>query len=695
MIKLRTILLCNFPYYIILFIALLYFLITNFFIVYKSNYDEISSINAKIIDITIKDYGIKLTLKNKEKLIGYLYLEKEQKEEFLNNYSYGDIVYIKTEELEINNNTVENTFNYRKYLYNNKIFHVLKINYIEKVKDNKNIFYKIKNNLIKNSFKLEKSYPYINGLIFGKDDYINDDVTTSFRNIGISHLFAISGTHVSIFVLILNNILKRLKIYEEKRCIIIVLFLLFYMFLTSYPMSVLRSCIFTILLTINKRFYFFIKPQNLLYLTLAIILFINPLYIYNLGLQLSFSISLSLILMGDYINKNKTKIGKALCISFISFIVSFPIVINNFYEVNFLSIIYNLFFVPFITMLILPLTLISFIFPFLDNILHILIFILENLTLFLSKISALKITFCKVNFVIFCLYYVLIIFCLFYLKKGKKSVVFFLLIVIIIHSNIKFINNDYVMFMDVNQGDSTLIVVNKKVTLIDTGGILQLNNDKYDYNITNNRTIPYLKSKGIKKIDNLILTHGDYDHMGDAINLVNNFKVKKVILNCGKFNDLEKELIKVLDTRKIKYYSCINELNIDNNKLYFLQTKEYDNENDNSNVIYTKINGYKFMFMGDAGVDKEKDILEKYNMSNIDVLKVGHHGSTTSSSKKFIDEINPKYGVISVGKNNKYGHPNKEVLNNLSDSKIYRTDEDGSILFKIKNNKLKIKTCSP
>lgn len=695
MIKLRTILLCNFPYYIILLIALLYFLITNFFIVYKSNYDEISSINAKIIDITIKDYGIKLTLKNKEKLIGYLYLEKEQKEEFLNNYSYGDIVYIKTEKLEINNNTVENTFNYREYLYNNKIFHVLKINYIEKVKDNKNIFYKIKNNLIKNSFKLEKSYPYINGLIFGKDDYINDDVTTSFRNIGISHLFAISGTHVSIFVLILNNILKRLKIYEEKRCIIIILFLLFYMFLTSYPMSVLRSCIFTILLTINKRFYFFIKPQNLLYLTLAIILFINPLYIYNLGLQLSFSISLSLILMENYINKNKAKIEKALCISFISFIVSFPIVINNFYEVNFLSIIYNLFFVPFITMLILPLTLISFIFPFLDNILHILIFILENLTLFLSKISALKITFCKVNFVIFCLYYVLIIFCLFYLKKGKKSVVFFLLIVIIIHSNIKFINNDYVMFMDVNQGDSTLIVVNKKVTLIDTGGILQLNNDKYDYNITNNRTIPYLKSKGIKKIDNLILTHGDYDHMGDAINLVNNFKVEKVIFNCGKFNDLEKELIKVLDTRKIKYYSCINELNIDNNKLYFLQTKEYDNENDNSNVIYTKINGYKFMFMGDAGVDKEKDILEKYNMSNIDVLKVGHHGSKTSSSKKFIDETNPKYSIISVGKNNKYGHPNKEVLNNLSDSKIYRTDEDGSILFKIKNNKLKIKTCSP
>ena len=321
--------------------------------------------------------------------------------------------------------------------------------------------------------------------------------------------------------------------------------------------------------------------------------------------------------------------------------------------------------------------------------------IYANEVLFLSKINVLKITFCKVNFVIFCLYYVLIILCLFNLKKGKKRIIFVLAMVIIVHSSINFVNNNYIMFMDVNQGDSTLVVVNKKTTLIDTGGILQLNKDKYDYNITNNRTIPYLKSKGIKKIDNLILTHGDYDHMGEAINIVNNFKVEKVIFNCGKFNDLEKELIKVLNKRKIKYYSCINELNIDNNKLYFLQTKEYDNENDNSNVIYTKINGYKFMFMGDAGVDKEKDILENYNISNIDVLKVGHHGSKTSSSKKFIDEANPKYGVISVGKNNKYGHPNKEILNTLSNSKIYRTDEDGSIMFKIKNNKLKIKTCSP
>ena len=194
---------------------------------------------------------------------------------------------------------------------------------------------------------------------------------------------------------------------------------------------------------------------------------------------------------------------------------------------------------------------------------------------------------------------------------------------------------------------------------------------------------------------NCISPHGDYDHMGEAINLVENFKVEKVIFNCGEFNELERELIKVLDKKKIPYYNCIKELNIDDNKLYFLNNKDYGNENNNSSVIYTKVNNYKFMFMGDASSTTEKEILDKYNLPDIDILKVGHHGSKTSSNKEFIDEINPKYSIISVGKNNRYGHPNKEVLNNLKDSKIYRTDEYGSVMFTIKNNKLNIETCVP
>ena len=291
------------------------------------------------------------------------------------------------------------------------------------------------------------------------------------------------------------------------------------------------------------------------------------------------------------------------------------------------------------------------------------------------------------NIFLIIIYYIIFI----YILKRKKKLIYKIIIIIIslifLINNGRIVNNE-VSILDVGQGDSSLIRLKNKNILIDTGGNI-------NYDISKNILIPYFKSVGIKKIDYLVLTHGDYDHMGEAINLVENFKVEKVIFNCGLYNDLENELIEVLDKKKIKYYSCIKELNIDNNKLYFLQTKEYDNENDNSNVIYSELNVYKFMFMGDASVTTEKEIMNKYNLPDIDVLKVGHHGSKTSSSKEFINVINPKYSIISVGKNNRYGHPNKEVLENLENSKIYRTDLDGSIMFKIKNNELKIETCSP
>ena len=99
------------------------------------------------------------------------------------------------------------------------------------------------------------------------------------------------------------------------------------------------------------------------------------------------------------------------------------------------------------------------------------------------------------------------------------------------------------------------------------------------------------------------------------------------------------------------------------------------------------------MFMGDASTTSEKEILNKYKFLDIDVLKVGHHGSKTCSSKNFIDEINSKYSIISVGKNNRYGHPNDSVLENLENTKTYRIDQDGSIVFKIENDRLKIETC--
>ena len=236
--------------------------------------------------------------------------------------------------------------------------------------------------------------------------------------------------------------------------------------------------------------------------------------------------------------------------------------------------------------------------------------------------------------------------------------------------------------IDVGQGDSSMVITpyRKEVILVDTGGVRNRN--------VSDDVICFMHSKGINSVDYMILSHGDFDHMGEAINLVNNFKVEKIIFNCDEFNELENELMKVLDKKKVPYYSCIKELNIADNKSYFLNNKDYGNENDNSSVIYTELNNHKFLFMGDASIEVEEDLMEKYNLKDIDILKVGHHGSKTSSSKEFIDKINPKYSIISVGKNNRYGHPNNVVLDILSKSKIYRTDIDGSVFFKINDDSL-------
>ena len=674
--KLKNILQCNYIFYILLVLSLIYSFIFINFIIVKSEYkDSDKNLYGTVIDYKKSKDKTTIWVKGKEKVLVNYYSDI--------NVSYGDYIYVYGLFKNPKENGNFNLFNYKKYLLSNKINYVVTASKITIIKKNDNVFYKLKNNLLKRIESANRSKGYILAFLYADKSLIEKDIYTKYQKIGVSHLFAVSGMHVSLISIVLLKLLNKIK--ERKRYIIVSIFLSIYLFLTNFTISMVRATFQFILFFINKSFKLNIDNSNLVLLLFSILVIINPYNIYNIGFLFSFIISFTLIRCSKLI-KGKFII-KSLKTSLISFFSSMPVLINNFFEVNFLGIILNIIYIPFVSYILFPLSLVTVLFPSLDNILYMFISYFEKITDFFSNIKFLSFSICKMNIILIIMYYIIFI----YILKRKKSLVYKIIIAIIslifLINNGRIVNSE-VSILDVGQGDSSLIRLKNKNILIDTGGNI-------NYDISKNILIPYFKSVGIKKIDYLVLTHGDYDHMGEAINLVENFKVEKVIFNCGSYNDLENELIEVLDKKKIKYYSCIKELNIDNNKLHFLQTKEYDNENENSNVIYTKLNGYKFMFMGDAGVEKEKDILEKYNVSKIDVLKIGHHGSKTSSDKNFIDEMNPKYSVISVGKNNRYGHPNKEVLNNLDNSKIYRTDQDGSIMFKIKNNKLKIETCSP
>ena len=678
--KLKILLQSNLLCFILL-IFLLCFIFYNSHI--NEKYDVLNGNEFTVVDFNFGNGKLFLKLNGDQKVIGNYYYDSVEEEYLMKNIKYGSRIKVSYDVVSLYNNTIPNGFNYKQYLENNNINNKISITCIDYIDNDYSFIYIIKNWLNDRIEKVDET-GYIKAFILGDKSMISDKVYDSYIKCGIGHLFALSGLHVGL----LSSLL--IKIFKFKNAIlkyiVVDVILLLYGFIVGYSASILRCIVYFIISSLLKVINIKLSSLKILYFTCVVVLFINYRFIFDVGFLYSFFTVFGIMFCKDFISGNK--FVYSLKMSFVAFLFSLPVSLYCFYSINILSIIYNLFYIPFISFIVYPLSIISFVFPIFSNIFEIFICFLENSSLFFSSFDIFTI-YLDFNLLEMFLFY-LILFLLF--KYKKYFLLLFNLFVIVLDVLIPYFDSDnYVYFFDVGQGDSSLIISSNRedVIMIDTGGI-------YDssYHVSDN-VISFLKSRGIYSLSNLIITHGDYDHMGDAINLVENFKVNNVIFNCGEFNKLEKDLIDLLNEKHIPYYSCIKELSIGDDKLYFLNDDDYGNENDNSSVVYTELNNYKFLFTGDAGVEVEEDLIEKYNLQDVDVLKVGHHGSKTSSGKIFIDETNPKYSIISVGKNNRYGHPNKDVLDNLNNSVIHRTDKQGSILFKIKNNKLNIKTYNP
>ena len=648
-----------------LIITIIYTKYYPFKSVFNTNDTEFIGI---VEDYIIKDNQIKISLKSKERIIvTYKYTSK-----VFNNLSYGDKIKVTGVLKEPSTNNIFNNFNYKKYLYNKKIYYIIEASKIDKIQNNNNHIYTIKNLLYTRINNL-KSSSYIKALLFG-DNKLDKEIKTSYQINGISHLFSVSGFHINFITTIIYFYLDRVTYNKKIKYITVDIFLVLYLLLCNTT-SLLRCTVMNILLSINYLLKLNIKKIDIVLLTLILCIIINPFIIYDIGFIYSYTISFFLIL---YKNKYKTnnKLLKIIYISLISFLVSLPINIYTSYEINFLSIILNIIIVPIVSLILLPLSLLTLIFPILDNILYLITSILEKISLYTSNINIFKLILSKPNIILIIIYYLVIV-----LILSKKKHYYLILILLIFHKTIPLYNSNLeVVMFDVGEADSMLISTpSKRVNiLIDTGRGIDINN-----------IIIYLKSIGISKLNYLIITHGDEDHIGGALYLIDNFKVDNVILNKGDYTELEVELITHLKNKNIKYTNNINKIPFLNSYIYLLNTKEFSNENDNSIVTYFEHQKYKFLFMGDSSSKTEEYLINNYNLTNISFLKVGHHGSNTSSSSLFINKINPKVSLISVGRNNFYHHPSKEVLTNLSNSVIYRTDIDKSIKIKI-NNKVKI-----
>lgn len=588
MIKLRTILLQSNIYRVTIVGVIIYALIVTLLPKYESVYKgSEEDFLCSIDNYKIEEDKMNLELVCKEKLVSSYYFKNDEYKFFKEKVNIGSSVIVKGKLVSPKNNTVPYLFNYKKYLYNKRVYYTLKIDNIKILKENSNPFIKLKNRVIKhvNSYK-DSTYLY--AFILGKTELISDEVLTSYRENGISHLFALSGLHVSIFSSILLFILKKLRFKEILNYVLIFIFLLLFSFITGFSPSILRATLLFFLLSINKVFYLNIRTLDILYLVFIILVIINPFIIYNLSFILSFTAAFFLIFSSDLL-KGKNYFVSLFKVSLLSYFASLPLSIYYFGYTNLLGTILNLVFVPLVSFVVFPLTLLTFIISKFYSILNITTNLLESLSLLFNKFKII-IYFPRINLIFVFIYLSILMLYI----KFKKKICLYLIIVLLIFFKIRpyMDNNTYIYYIDVGQGDSILVVTPhlNKTILIDTGGIVSFN-ENYKSNIVKNKTIPFFRRIGINKVDYLFLTHGDYDHAGEANELLSNFCVKKVFINKGNINNIEKK-INNKEVLRLKNFV------IDNIKVNSLNNNVFNNENDDSTILLFNIYDYKFFIYG-------------------------------------------------------------------------------------------------
>ena len=682
--------------------------------------DEISIIGTIVSDPQEKEYKTKYILKidtinsnKKYKNTKVILYTKNGKE----TLKYGDKIELVGNFKLAQERRNPGGFDYRFYLKTKKIYGIVTTKNTKRLKENNvNIISMIANktaNVIKNQSKklLEnKKACLLIGLLIGDTDEIDEETKEDFRNSNLTHMLAVSGLHVSYVLLAVNYIITKVKIHKKLSKIIVMLLILFFILVTGATPSVLRAGTMTIYLILGGIFYRRISVFSSLNLSLLVIIIMNPYCLFDVGLQLSYAGTIGIVYLYPIIKEKIYNKANSILITISANIVIIPIMLYNFNTISLTFFISNLLAGPIIGIIIIlgfSIIIISLIFFPIANIfskiLNLLIILFLNTAKACANLPFSKIFIITPTLKFIFLYYCLLVFIIIKERiqirisiKLKNKVIAILIILVIINpikyfSNIKQ-SNLKIYFVDVGQGDSTCIVTPKnKVILIDGGG----NSKDENYDIGKQTLLPYLLDKKINKIDYCIVSHFDSDHCGGLMYILKNLKVKNIIIG-KQYEEYEnyKEFIKIAKDKKIniRVVEAGEKITIEKN-LYIDILWPINREkmviqnaiNNNSLVFKLRYINFSMLFTGDIEEIAEKEILDKYKENTeflkSTILKVAHHGSKTSSTKEFINIVKPKYAVIGVGKDNKFGHPSNVTIENLKtiNTEIYRTDEMGEI----------------
>lgn len=559
-----------------------------------------------------------------------------------NPFEVGDILSIDGYRLNLSYVNLESEFDFEAYLENLNVHFELKIKEINVINKTFIRVNKIKK-IILNNYQ-EQEEEYIKAILFS---IYSEEVMST----GIIVVLVNSGL---IFYSILTILKRILNHFFNERITSIIIYVITFPFiiLSSFKIGIIKAY----LLSLNNDFKLNWKREKIYHYLLLITLFHNPLYFKNAGFYYIFLIPFFLPYLSEALNCFSFK-TKSLMRSILFQIIYLPFFLYFQKGTTFLGFIFILI-LKYIFGGMLLLTYLLLLFPHLSFIIN----LFAKLYFFIINIvSKINITFHYdyINeFFILLLFVVIALILICFEKNNKKHggiILLSLYTCLFFSSSEVLVNfNSYISFINVGQGDCALIHDKNTNVLIDVGGNLKKD-------IAVKVLIPYFQKKGIKRIDYIFLSHDDYDHSGALDSLISNFKVEGYY----KGSDFKKYRI---------------------NNLTFYNLNTFGDgslENDDSSVIKLKFYTKTYLFCGDISKDIEIKIINNYDV-NADILKLSHHGSSTSSSYEFLKAVSPKEAVISVGKNNYYHHPSKEVLSRLKklDIKIRRTDQEGSITYK-------------
>lgn len=690
----------------------------------ENKYSKISDMPIKemvtiISDIQEKEYKKVCTAKivrNNKKILINIKMSQD-----IPSMKYGDSLYIEGEFKQPEEARNYKGYNYKQYLKTKKIIGTVELEKAKILKSSNGSFIHNIQKYIKDTINgtlTDEEGNLLLAILLGDKDKLSEDIQESFKTSNLSHMLAVSGAHVSYIILGLTYVLQNSIIGKKNGKIVCIFFLLVFMAITNFTPSVTRACIMAILTLFSSIIYRKSDVYTNISVAALITLIFNPYSLLDLGFQLSYGGTIGIIIFIKRIQEKKSNskvinyIKQMALVSIYANIIIIPIMMYHFNTVSFTFIISNIMASPILGIIVItgflfiiasitvkPLT--RLIAIFIKPILSILI----KISQICSKLpfsNILVVTPYMFNVIS---YYAIILYCIKSKKNNKFKIIICLLIVLILINFIIYIfpQKLRIFFIDVGQGDSTLIITpDKKTVLIDGGG-----SDSFD--VGEKVLLPYLLDRRILKIDYVLISHFDTDHCGGILTIMEKVKVKNIIIseqaehseNYERFKKLmihkRIRLIEVKKGDKIKIgrYSEF--------KILFPTSRLLSENplNNNSIVAQFNYNNFKMLFTGDIEKLAEQQILKTEKAEiRADILKVAHHGSKTSSIPEFIKAVRPKIALIGVGKNNTFGHPNQQTIKNLENIKcrIYRTDLQGEIIIKIDQkgrmnvkSKLKIK----